>query len=75
MEISNFWKFFLNSEMRAFVLGACIPLVLLLTPLVSYVNQKMKTRPNDRKEKRHVCFAHYISLLTPRCLAFSVLCV
>lgn len=60
--------------MRAFVLGAYIPLVLL-TPLVSYVNQKMKTRPNDPKEMKHVCFAHYISLLTPRCLAFSVLCV
>lgn len=43
--------------------------------LVSYVNQKMKTRPNDPKEMKHVCFAHYISLLTPRCLAFPVPCV
>lgn len=41
-------------------------------PLITYVNQKIKTRPNDPKEMKHVCSAHYISLLTPRCLAFSL---
>lgn len=42
-------------------------------PLISYVNQKMNTRPDDPKEMKHVCFAHCISLLMPRCLAFSLL--
>lgn len=78
--ISNkHWDFQLGEILSKFWHESICPWALYCTgtsyPLVSYVNQKMKTRPNDPKEMKHICFAHYISLLTLRCLAFPVPCV